>query len=322
MPIISNSTYTNRPFYFPSRHLETIIPSIFNKTNQVTFEDERLELQDGDFLDLGWLKGNNRKLLVACHGLEGSHERHYIKRSARYFSKKNWDYLGWSYRGCGSELNRLPKQYYYGGIDDFSAVIDHALNTKRYDQIILLGFSMGGCLVNKYLGSKEDLDDRIKGGVSFSVSCDLKDSVTAVQQHHFGFYDKVFVKKLKDKLRLKAEAFDEIRSIPVNSIKSFDDYHKYYTLRFHHLDSIEDFYKKSSCINYLDQISKPNLIVNALNDPILGERCYPYEKVKNHSFVFLETPKYGSHLGFSLPRKEFSWMEVRTNEFIENQILK
>ena len=322
MPIISNSSYTSRPFYFPSRHLETIIPSVFYKADKVEFTDERLALADGDFLDLGWLKNNNRKLLIACHGLEGSHERHYIKRSAKYFSQKNWDYLGWSYRGCGSELNRLPKQYYYGGIEDFSDVIDHALHTDAYDQIVLLGFSMGGCLVNKYLGSQDKLDDRIKGGISFSVSCDLKDSTEAIRKNALGFYEKVFLKKLKEKLRLKAHLFEEIKSIPIDNIQSFDDYFEHYTLRFHGLKSEEEFYNKSSCINYFDNISRPNLIVNALNDPILGGNCFPYDKVKDNKYVYLETPSYGSHLGFSLIGKEYSWMELRTDEFLESHILQ
>lgn len=321
MPIISNSSYTHRPFYFPNRHLETIIPSIFYKADQVEFKDERLELEDGDFLDLGWLRNNNRKLLVACHGLEGSHQRHYIKRSAKYFSQKGWDYLGWSYRGCGTELNRLPKQYYYGGIDDYSAVINHALATNNYDQIVLLGFSMGGCLVNKYLGDTPNMDERIKGGVSFSVSCDLRDSTKAVKENLFGFYHYVFMSKLKKKLSIKAELFNELRNIPIQSIRAFDDFHKHYTLKYHDLNSIDEFYQKSSCINYFDGIKRPNLIVNALNDPILGGNCFPYTKVEKHEFIHLETPRYGSHLGFSLRGKEHSWMEIRTEEFVNTHIL-
>ena len=41
--------YRNRPFYFPSRHLETIIPSVAFSVNDPGFKRERLELDDGDF---------------------------------------------------------------------------------------------------------------------------------------------------------------------------------------------------------------------------------------------------------------------------------
>lgn len=321
MPLIEKSNYTKRPFYLPSRHLETIIPSVFYSTSDVDFSPERLELIDGDFLDLAWLKNNHKRLIISCHGFEGSADRNYIKRSAKYFRERDWDYLSWSYRGCSSEINRLPKHYYYGGIEDFSFVIEHVLKTNQYDEIVLFGFSMGGCLVNKYFGHTTNLNDRIKGGVSFSVSCDLKDSVNAVKQNLYGFYDEVFLRKLKKKFKLKGERFEVLKRIPLDQIKSFDDIHKYYTTKFHDIKSVEDFYKKSSCINYFEGINKPNLIVNALNDPILGGQCYPYEQAKKSEFIYLETPKYGSHLGFSLRSKPHSWMEVRAEQFINDHIL-
>lgn len=322
MPIIKHSTYLTRPVFLPSRHLETIIPSIFFKVDDFEFEPERLVLDDGDFLDLDWNRNNHRKLMISCHGLEGDSQRHYIKRSAKYFGQRGWDHLAWNYRGCGKELNRLPKQYYYGGIDDFSTVINHALSTNNYDQIVLLGFSMGGCLVNKYLGNTKSIDTRIKGGISFSVSCDLQDSANAVNRNMFGFYNKVFVSKLKKKLFKKANIFDEFESSEIKKIQSFDDYHSYYTLRFHDFKTIEDFYYHSSCIHYLDAIDRPNLIVNALNDPILGPKCYPYDLAKNSKYLYLETPRYGSHLGFTLTGKDYSWMEMRTEQFIEEIIRK
>jgi hypothetical protein len=51
----------------------------------------------------------------------------------------------------------------------------------------------------------------------------------------------------------------------------------------------------------LGRVKLPSLIINALNDPILGEKCFPYEIAEKHKYLYLETPKYGSHLGFSLP---------------------
>lgn len=321
MPIIKHSTYLSRPYYLPSRHLETIVPSTLFRVDNFAFTPERLELDDGDFLDLDWNKNNNNKLMISCHGLEGDSQRHYIKRSAKYFGARGWDHLAWNYRGCGRELNRLAKQYYYGGIGDFTKVIDHAISTSHYDQVVLLGFSMGGCLVNKYLGNTNSIDKRIKGGVSFSVSCDLHDSANAVSHNMFGFYNKVFVGKLKKKLLKKAVFFDEFDPEKIKQIHTFDDYHDYYTMRFHDFESIEDFYHESSCINYLENIDRPNLIVNAMNDPILGPKCYPYKIAKHNEFLFLETPRFGSHLGFTIAGQDYSWMELRTNEFIENQML-
>lgn len=286
------------------------------------YEWERLWLDDGDFLDLAWLKSGSRRLIISCHGMEGNADQHYIKRSAKYFHARGWDYLGWNYRSCSTELNNLPKFYYYGGIEDFQQVVGHALDTGLYDQVVLLGFSMGGCLVNKYLGSVQKIDPRIKGSVTYSVSCDLKNSLSAVENKYLGFYSKVFGDKIKGKLRRKAKIHPELRSIPISSIRSFDDFNKHYTLQYHDFTSIDEFYLQSSCINFLEGINLPSLMVNALNDPILGKKCFPYDIADKHPSLYLETPKYGSHLGFTLTKKKYSWMEFRTEEFIDNHIFK
>jgi len=40
------------------------------------------------------------------------------------------------------------------------------------------------------------------------------------------------------------------------------------------------------------------LILNALDDPFLGDESYPYELAKSNELIFLETPKHGGHIGF------------------------
>lgn len=321
MPIIKKSSYQSRPYYLPSKHLETIVPSLFYKVKKIKYDWERVDLIDGDFLDLGWLKNNNKRLIIACHGMEGNASANYIMRSAKFFHERNWDYLAWNYRGCSEEPNKLPKHYYYGGIEDFQVIIDHALGTGLYDQIVLLGFSMGGCLVNKYLGTIKNIDSRIKGSVSYSVSCDLKDSIYQVENKSHKFYGKIFKRSLIEKLKKKANIFSELEDIPIEAITSFDTYNQYCTLPYHDFNSINEFYEKSSCVNYLEGIKLPSLMINALNDPILGSKCYPYDIAGKHDFLHLETPKHGAHLGFTLQGKDYSWMELRAEEFINSHII-
>jgi len=40
---------------------------------------ERLELPDGDFLDLDWTPGDHGPIALILHGLEGSSDSHYAR---------------------------------------------------------------------------------------------------------------------------------------------------------------------------------------------------------------------------------------------------
>ena len=166
------------------------------------YERERLELPDGDFLDLDWLKAGHKRLIILSHGLEGSADRHYIKRPAKLFHNKDWDILAWNNRSCSGEMNRLPRFYHHGATEDISAVIDHALD-HGYEQVVLMGYSMGGGMQQKYLGEREP-DKRIIGAVSFSVPCNVLNSADELGKKGNKFYEDRFIRKLKEKILKKA----------------------------------------------------------------------------------------------------------------------
>ncbi|MDH5475140.1 MAG: alpha/beta fold hydrolase [Cyclobacteriaceae bacterium] len=319
MPYIKNSEYTSRPLYLFNRHIETIIPSLFFKKEEVDYQREKINLLDGDFLNLDWLTNNNNRLLIMCHGMEGSSNRHYIKRSANYFLKRGWDVLAWNNRGCGGEVNKKIKTYHHGEIEDLSEVIDYALKNNTYKSVVLLGFSMGGSMVTKYLGVKKNIDNRVKGAICFSVSNDLKDTVTAIEDT-ISIYRNKFLKKLKGKLERKKAVFSELRDVDINQITSLKEYYKEYILPYTGFNTIEDFYYDASCINFLKEIDRPVLMINAKNDPLLGPNCFPIMIAKNHNFLFLETPKHGGHLGFSIRGKDFSYMEKRAETFMAQEM--
>ena len=318
MPFILNSGYQRRPWYFFNSHFETIIPSVFNKVEGVVYQKDRLELDDGDFLDLDWLRNESNRVMILSHGMEGSSQRHYIKRSAKYFHAKGWDILAWNNRGCGGEMNRLPRLYHHGETEDLAQVINYA-EGLGYDQIFLLGISMGGCQTVKYLGEKE-VNKKVIGGFGVSVSCNLKDTTDAAAHNLGGFYQKRFLGKLKERVRQKVLEHKVLGDINLDAIDNFNDFHEKVTCLLYDFKDSNDFYERGSSLEYFDSIQTPVFILNALNDPLLGPRCYPIEKAKNHQFIYLETPKFGGHVGFTIPGKEYSYIEQSVERFLNEVI--
>ena len=318
MPLVS-SHYHHRPWYLFNSHLETIVPSLFYKVDGVDYDRERLELEDGDFLDIDWLRKGNKNLLILSHGLEGSSERHYIHRPAKLFSRKGWDILAWNNRSCSGEMNRLPRFYHHGATEDIAAVIDRAL-VEDYEKIVLIGYSMGGGMQQKYLGERET-DDRIKGAISFSVPCNLHDGAGALRDGTAKIYEWRFIKKLKEKV-IDKSALMEMDLEGMEEIKTFRDFDKKYTLKmFPGFKDTDDFYNKISSDQYLPSIKVPLLIVNAVNDPMLKGRCYPIDIAKGSQLIHLEMPKLGGHVGFTIPGDEYSYMEYAADRFIQEVIL-
>jgi predicted alpha/beta-fold hydrolase len=322
MPLVDHSTY--RPvWYLFSRHLETIIPSAFRKIKGTAYIRERLELADGDFLDLDWLKGDRRrdKLVIISHGLEGNSTRHYSQGMAKYFYEHGWDSLAWNCRSCSGDQNRLARFYHHGDTADLSYVVDECIRLG-YKDIVLIGFSMGGSFNLKFLGERgNNLKPEVKGSVSFSVPCDLAAGGRILDSPGNGFYRRRFIGKLRKKLAAKSKLFPrEIDVSKLNSITTFEAFNNCYTAPLHGFKNSEDFYNQSSCIHYLKNIQVPSLLVNAANDPLLTPECYPTQIAEIAKYFYLEIPKRGGHVGFALPGLKENWMELRALEFVTKVI--
>ena len=204
MPIIESS-YSKPSFPYFNGHLQTILPSMFRKITSPTYQRERLELSDGDFLDLDWFRSDSDQLIILTHGLEGSSERHYVKETAKFFHEKGWEALAWNCRSCSGEMNRNLRMYNHGDLEDITSVIQYARKQKEYKSIVLAGYSMGGNIGMKYLGvNGENIPKNIKVSINFSAPTDLYSSVKLLDQPKSWFYSKRFRNKIWKKNEIKS----------------------------------------------------------------------------------------------------------------------
>ncbi|MCP4158955.1 MAG: alpha/beta fold hydrolase [Deltaproteobacteria bacterium] len=310
------------PLLFKNGHIQTVFPSLFRKVEDPLYKRERIDTEDGDFLDLDWSKNGNRKIAIVSHGLEGSSDRSYVTGMVRALKIEGWDSVAWNFRSCSGETNRLLKMYHSGASYDLEAVINHVAELKLYDEIALVGFSMGGNITLVHLGQKgKDIHPLVKKAVTFSVPCDLRGSSEELKKPSSKIYMKRFLRMLKEKIEEKAKLMPgkvDIRNFDkITDFKGFDDR---YTAPFHGFKDAYDYWEKCSSKQFIENIKIPTLIVNAKNDPFLSESCYPITEAENNRFVTLETPSSGGHVGFvSFNSEKVYWSEKRTISFINGK---
>jgi len=322
MPLVT-SNYSV-PLWFFNHHLETILPGLFRKVNGIKYERERITTPDNDFLDLDWCRNGNTHLIIICHGLEGSSNRPYMMGMAKIFAQNGYDALSWNFRGCSGEPNLTERAYHSGATDDLQVVIDSAID-KGYKSISLIGFSLGGNIVLKYIGEKGTaINSSIKSGVALSVPLHLHSSCLEINKPNNILYAKRFLRNLKNKVVEKSKLLpDKITLNGINDIKTIIDFDDHYTAPIHGFKNAIDYYEKCSSLYFLNEISIPTLIINAENDSFLSEKCYPIKIAESHSHVHLEIPKKGGHCGFPGKDKNgYLWSEKRALEFIENETNK
>ncbi len=317
MPYNSSTNY--RPsFLFRNKHWSTIYPSVFRKIPEVVYERERMELPDGDFLDVDWSRKEGRHLVIVLHGLEGSADRPYVRGIIQVMNQSGWDGVGLNFRGCSGTPNRLARGYHSGETGDIKYLVEKIIAEANYETINLVGFSLGGNVTMKFLGELgEQLPVQIKRAVGISVPVDLYGSCLEIQKWNNRIYLNSFLKNLKIKTLLKEDILRPHLDLEkIYGAKDFFQFDGAATAPLHGFSSATEYYNKSSSLNYLPRITIPVLLINALNDTFLSETSYPVELAKKSENIHLVTPKYGGHVGFVTRHPEnIYWTEQMVRNF-------
>ena len=320
MPILQSSYLPSRIWQNP--HVSTIYPSAFRKVNGVNYTRERLELSDGDFLDLDWSKSsaNNHKLAIFTHGFLGNSTRPYLLGGVKAFNLANYDALAWNHRGLSGENNRFEKITTHGSSNDLEEVINYVLSKKQYTEIILVGYSKGGNISMKYAGQKaENIPSEIKKIIAISSPTDLQGSVDVMGKS--GFYTERFKTKLIKFLLNRSELIDNQILKDFSKFKYLDDFTDNYIAPLHGFKDGRDYYEQCAAMQLVDKIRVPTLSLNAKNDPVLSESCAMLDVAKHSDYIFSEVPNHGGHCGFFQPNSDgIYWGDKRIVEFVEGNV--
>ena len=317
MPVIHPSSY-RPPLFFRNGHLLTIYPNLFRLVRGVTYLRQRVTTPDDDFLDLDWSTVGAARVAVVAHGLEGNSTRPYILGMVRTLNRHGWDAVVWNFRSCSGEPNRKLRFYHSGDTQDLQTVLTHVLKKNGYQKAALIGFSLGGNVILKYLGEQtQPINAAIGAAVVFSVPCDLAASAMKMARPENAVYMERFMRLLHEKVLAKMQMFPGEIADHFSRMRTFEDFDEYYTAPLHGFRSAADYWEKASSKPLLAQIAVPTLLVNALDDPFLAPPCYPRQEALVSPHLFLETPKSGGHVGFVSFRSggEY-WSESRAIEFL------
>lgn len=317
MPILPSAYVA--PWFLRNGHTHTVYPVLRRRVAEVRYERERLELEDGDFLDLDWLKVGGRAVVIVAHGLEGSSGGGYVKGMVRAFNRRGVDAVALNFRGCSGEPNRLLRFYHSGVSDDLWRVATHVAGLG-YERVGLVGFSLGGNVTLKLLGELgQAVPSWLAGGVAISVPCDLKASAEVMARPANWTYMRRFISELHEKILAKQPSFPvALDDTGYDRVKTFRDFDDRYTAPLHGFRDAEDYWARCSARYFVQAIRVPALLLNAVDDPFLAPECFPQEIARDHRHFSLEMPAQGGHVGFvgsGLKPDEY-YSERRALEFL------
>ncbi len=285
-----------------NRHVQTVLalvlpgPSFDHPSRKVP-----VMLPDGDQLVLhdsvpaSWHAGDPVALVI--HGLGGSHRSSHVQRQASALLARGVRVVRVDLRTCGAGLALARQIYTAGCSDDLRAAVEEVHNWAPESPITLVGQSLGGNVALKLAG--EAADDPIPGlagVVAVGPPIDLVACAELIAQPSNVVYEQFFVRNLLAHLHAHRRCFPEL-SLPQFprrlSIRQFDNL---FTAPTHGFADAFDYYRHSSSLPLIPQISVPALIVTARDDPFIAVE--PFERLRVPSHINVRIVDHGGHLGF------------------------
>lgn len=315
------------PWWAKNRHVQTIWPRFLQRRKAVDLSWQRLELEDGDFVDLAWTPQPQKVkgIAVLFHGLEGSVKSHYANDMLSVLHQEGWRAVMMHFRGCSGESNRLPRAYHSGDTGDALSLLQHLEEKFPHLPKVGLGFSLGANMLLKLLGEHPG-QSWLKGAVAISPPFRLANCSESISQGFSRFYQKYLLNSMCEKLLLKMQKIDyrHLMQAPaekVKSLRSFYDFDQLITAPLHGFKSAEEYYQKCSAVEFSNKIQTPTLILHAKDDPFMNEAVVPMAEELSPS-VTLELSDNGGHVGFlqGNPWNSRVWLHERVPQFFQDII--
>lgn len=324
--MIYNSGF-KAPWWLTNRHLQTMWSTMVNRKVALNICQERVNLPDGDFLDLAWeqsqFNNKNTPIVILLHGLAGSIESKYAKGLLRALASRGWRAVLMHFRGCSHEANRLDRIYHSGETKDLAFVVQHLQQQNPDVPIATIGISLGGNVLLKWLGETGE-NNPLHAAVAVSVPFELAKLADHMQVGIARFYQWWLIRKMK---RMLVQKYLQ-RKAPFDLHKLHHEYHSFWlfdehiTAPLHGFNNAKEYYALASSRQYIKSIRIPTLILQAKDDPFMTPCVIPTLDDLTTA-VRLELSEQGGHVGFvtgTHPFKAVYWLEQRIPEFLGTQL--
>ena len=322
MPLLEGHPFA-APDWLRTKHRQSSWNAMRRKCAPIEGTHERWRTPDDDFIDLYFRREAPRApWVVLLHGLEDSVDAAYIAGMRHAIAAAGWNSVVMEFRSCGRELNHAPRLYHMGETEDLDFILRRLTPRLGGAPLFLLGYSLGGNVVAKWLGEHAD-DSRamIAGAAVVSAPFDPTRGAANIHKQLGGMYMKGFLASLVPKAIAKEKQHPGSLDIAaVEACEHFWDFDTHVTARLHGFEDADDYWRKVGCHQFLDAIRVPTLLLSAADDPFNPPETLPAETAAASPWLYPLFPEAGGHLGFvcgDAPESARYWAEEQILRFFQ-----
>jgi len=226
----------------------------------------------------------------------GCSESGFIQRIAAKLIRLGFRVFLMNHRGSGPGMGLCDRLWNGGSSQDLSHIIDYIVGRYPENELLVMGFSLTGNILLKYLGEGRPLPRQLKAALSVNPPIDLKVASRKISEGPWSrtfnyYYLRLMNRQVDAALKQFPSAFR-----PTFKPKTIWEFDVGYTAPAFGYPNVEAYYESASAKQFLADISLPTLLLCSQDDPFIPPETFSDARL-NPQIEFIN-PEHGGHMGY------------------------
>lgn len=310
----------------------TIFGIIFRRS--YTYKKRReyvVNVDDNARLSLDWvepLSSDSDRILLLLPGVTGHSSSPYLTHVTQEARNQGWRVVTMTYPGFDGESITSPRFMRVQDPSDLETVVNHIHATNPKSKIVIFGWSMGACLLVKYLGTVRENTPVVCGISACNPWCPFEARcVVAAKLHRRLLYNIHFRQAMVENFANNFDIFKEhlphLEREHISKYFWMEDFDDEIMRPLSGSETLEEYYRSSGCLGYIRSVAVPLLVAHADDDPVVPHHMLPLDDIMGNSNVLFLQTAAGGHTGWlsGFNPRGASWFDHLALEWI-TQVLK
>ena len=305
------------PFWARGAHLQTLLGHFLpSRTADLPWERLDLKLADGDALRVLLARGTSHVAVHLFHGLGGSSDADYMRRTAALFAEQGHTILAINHRGSGEGRGLAARPYHMGSTADMAAMLQVGRGLFPKYVHVAIGFSLSATVLLLLLGRDARLEFALPDlAIAVNPAVDLEKCSRRLSKGFSRAYDLRFVLRLRKHVRQLWGSGLVAHSADIPPLATLREFDELYTAKAAGFRDRSDYYAHCTCKPYVRDIRIPTVILTSEDDPFAPAEDLDVAHLP--SAVHLHVEATGGHMGYvgrGVPR--FRWLDYALDHYL------
>jgi predicted alpha/beta-fold hydrolase len=306
------------PFWARGRHLQTVAGFLMpSRPKEPPWERLNLKLSDGDVLRIRLVRGHSGVVVHLFHGLGGSADSDYVRRTASRLWAQGHTVLAINHRGSGEGRGLAARPYHMGCTADLAALLQVGRGFFPEHLQVAIGFSLSATTLLLLLGRDQNLGLTLPDrAIAVNPCIDPERTSLRLAQGFNRIYDRRFVHLLRQWVKDLWEFGHLEAPVHIPSGATLRDFDELFTARAAGFRDRADYYAQCTTGPHLASIQVPTVLLTAADDPFAPGS--DLVGVPLSSAIHLHLEPTGGHMGYLGHRVPgYRWLDYALDHYLK-----